>query len=111
MKIVSLDSIPEITTSHNKAGKKKVFIENNLIPHITQYARIVFDPSEIVEEHSHSDMYEIMYVEEGAGIFKIDGIEHAVKKGDCVTIEPNEKHEVRVTGENPLVLFVTGIRV
>lgn len=99
MKIVSLDSLPTVTTSHNNAGKKRVMVGNGIVPHITQYSRVAFLPNEIVEEHSHPDMYEIMYIEEGEGIFKIDGVEHEVKKGDRITVEPNEKHEVRATGE------------
>jgi quercetin dioxygenase-like cupin family protein len=85
-------------------------VGNGIIPHITQYSKVEFSSKEIVGEHLHSDMYEIMYVEEGEGIFKIDGVEHPVKKGDCITVEPNEKHEVKVTGEVPLVLFVTGVK-
>lgn len=111
MKIVSFDSLPEVTTSHNNTGKKKVMVENGSVPHITQYSRVFFSPNEIVGEHSHIDMYEIMYIEEGTGTFKIDGIEYEVKKGDCITVEPGEKHEVKVTGKNLLVLFVTGVKV
>ena len=111
MRIASLDKLPEGTTSHNKAGKKKVFVGNNAVPHITQYAHVSLSPGEVIEEHSHADMYEIMYVAKGAGVFKIEGASYNVKQGDCVTVAPYEKHEVKVLGDSEMVLFVTGVAV
>ena len=111
MKIVSLDSLPVGTTSHAKAGLKQQMVGSHVIPHIHQFPRVSFKPTEIVAEHKHEDMYEVMFIEEGQGIFKIDGVDYEVKKGDCVTVEPKELHEVRVTGKSNLTLLVIGILV
>lgn len=111
MKIITLDSLPIGTTSHNKAGKKQQMVGPDTISHLHQFSRVSFTPHEIVKEHLHPEMYEVMFVEDGAGVMKIDGVEYPVSKGTCVTVEPNEKHEVRVTGSENLTLLVIAILV
>src|SRR5690242_16713787 len=98
MKIVSLQKIKATTTSHNKAGKKKQMIVDGEVAHLAQFAQATFAPGEVAAEHKHADMFEIFFVESGSGMIRIDGIEHSIEKGMCITVEPNELHEVTNTG-------------
>ncbi len=109
MKIVSLDTLPEVSTSHSGVGKKKVLVSQNEVTHLQQFGRVTFQPGETVEPHSHSDFSEIMYVEDGEGIMKVDEHEFHISQGVCITVSPNEVHTITVTGTKPLTLLFFGI--
>lgn len=111
MKIVSLQAIKTTTTSHNAAGRKKQLIAPGEVPHLIQFAQATLIPGEIVPGHKHTDLYEVFFVESGNGIMRIDGNEHAIEEGTCITIEPNEHHEVENTGKEPLTLTYFAILV
>lgn len=110
MKIVSLENLEEVITSH-KVGKKKIMIKNGDVPHITQFSQVRLTPGEIVEEHAHPDMYEIFLTQEGEAIMNINGKEYKVTPGVCLTVEPGEKHETKVTGDKNLVQLIIGVQV
>jgi quercetin dioxygenase-like cupin family protein len=49
-------------------------------------------PGCFVREHTHPDNEEIIFVIEGAGIARIDGVEHPIPKGACVYVGRNRLH-------------------
>lgn len=79
------------------------------VPHLANFSRVSFKPGEVVAEHFHKSMTEIMLVEGGSGIMKIKGVDYPVSKGMCITVSPNEKHAVSVTGSEDPVLLVVGV--
>ena len=95
--------------SHKKGIRKKVMLRKGQIPHITQFAQAIIPAGEIVEGHSHQDMYEIFFVEEGEGEVKINGMKYPLKKGSYIIIEPRENHEFSSNSE--LILTYFGVRV
>lgn len=99
MILSSLSKIHPEKTSHAPLDKiqKKVFLKNGQIPCLTQFAQGRFQPGCFVPPHKHLDMWEIFLVEEGRIEVKIDNKKIILKKGDCLTIEPNETH----TFKNP----------
>lgn len=109
MKITSLSDLPEVPTSHAGVGKKKVFIPENTLPHIKTFAQVTFQPGQVAAEHLHEDIYEVMLVEEGTGTIKINGKEYPFTQGTCVTLEPQELHEVINTGRTPLTISFFGL--
>ena len=110
MKITSLKTILETETSHNKDIKKKVMISKGEMPLVTQVAQVVFKPAQIAEKHTHEDMFETFYVEQGEGIVTVNDTNIALEKGICVTVEPGEAHEVKNTGKEDLLIIVFGLK-
>lgn len=110
MRIVSLQTIPEVETSHNKEIKKKVMISKGAMPLVTQVAQVVFRPGQIAEKHTHDDMFETFYIEQGEGIVAIDDTNVALEKGMCITVEPGEAHEIKNTGKEDLLIIVFGLK-
>ncbi|MBI96143.1 hypothetical protein CL656_03265 [bacterium] len=92
MKLVHLDSLPQIGVSHNSDIKKKVFIENGDIKNLTTFATATFKPGQSVELHKHETMYEVFYILNGKVDFMVENEKLTLTTGDCITIEPNEIH-------------------
>lgn len=109
MKHVKTFDLPEMPTSHSGVGKKRQIINTGEVPHLHQFGRVTFQPGEVVTEHSHEDFSEIMYIEEGQGDMKVDNETFQINKGSCITVSPNEKHTITVTGDKPLTLLFFGI--
>ncbi|MGJ8725851.1 MAG: cupin domain-containing protein [Roseibacillus sp.] len=108
MKITSANA-PWSEVSHNSAIKKQVFLANGEVPHITQFARSVFQPSQVASAHSHDDMWEVFLVTSGILTITIDGIAHELEAGASITLAPNETHELRNDGSEELHLTYFGI--
>ena len=110
MKITQIDSLPDEIVRHNAAISKKVLLRSGEIPQLTQFSQARFPAGQIAKTHSHPDLYEVFFVESGQGIMQIEGTAHALSPGTCITVEPNEKHEVVNTGQQELVLTYFGLK-
>lgn len=53
--------------------------------------------------HSHKDIEEVILILEGEGEAYVDGDRAFFKKGDAVLFPVNSKHQVRNTGDGPLI--------
>jgi quercetin dioxygenase-like cupin family protein len=95
MKKVNLEKLPEQGVSHDPAIKKKVLINNREIPNLTGFSGAVLKPGQRVEEHAHETMYEVFYICSGRALFTVNGREVEAVPGDCITVEPKEKHAVK----------------
>lgn len=109
MKISTLSELAEEPVSHNPEIKKKVMLRKGNLPHITNFSQAVFAPGQTAVPHSHPDMAEVFLVESGSGSIIVDGAAYPLEPGTCVTIEPKEQHELRNTGDTPLVLTYFGV--
>lgn len=109
MKLVSLKTLPVEPNSHNPKISKKVLIRNGQVPRLTNLTQATFPPGEIVNAHSHQDMYEIFFVEEGFGIININDKPHSIEKGTCLTVELGEKHEIINSSNKDLIITHLGI--
>ncbi|MBP7832669.1 MAG: cupin domain-containing protein [Candidatus Levybacteria bacterium] len=109
MKIVNLQNLSEVPTSHAGAGLKKVLVSPGEVPNLHQFGRVVFKPGEIAKEHKHDEFSEIMYVESGTGTMRINRKDYKIHKGDCVSVEVGELHEVENNGRDPLILLFFGV--
>lgn len=110
MKYVSLDQIDDQRVSHNAAIRKKVMLTSKELPHLTQFAQAYFAPGQVADAHQHSDMHEVFFVQSGHGQIVIDGQPYRLSAGVCVTVSPGESHEVKNTGEDPLILTYFGLQ-
>ena len=111
MKIVSLNDLPPAQVSHNAAIGKQVLIEGGELGPITYFSRAVFPPGEVADAHSHRDMGEVFFIQEGRGEIEIDGTVHAIEAGSCIKIVPGEVHELRNTGSDDMVVLYFGVLV
>ncbi len=69
-------------------------------------ATAVVEPGKAVHRaHRHAEE-EYLLINEGVGIWSVDGKEFAAKKGDCLYVEPWVFHGLTNTGKTPLVFTV-----
>lgn len=104
MQRASLQETQSTPTSHSGAGTKKVLIPQGVLPRLWQFAQVTFQPGEIAREHTHDDFYEVMLVEKGKGMIKVNGTEYPFNEGTSVAVEPGELHEVINNGNEPLII-------
>jgi len=58
-----------------------------------------------IREHTHALNEEVIFVIEGRGIARIDGVEHAIEKGSCVYIGRNRKHHFLNPNVEPMTFL------
>ncbi len=110
MKITSLSTLPEQEVSHNPAIKKKVMLQRDDLPHLTNFSQARFAPGQVALAHSHADMCEVFFVERGEGVIRVDGTPYPLQSGTCIAVEAGEEHELCNTGAAELVLTYFGLR-
>lgn len=59
-------------------------------------------PQSFIREHTHNEHEEVIFVLEGKGIARLDGVEHPIEKGSCVFIGHNRKHHFLNPNDEPL---------
>ncbi|MBT3817446.1 MAG: cupin domain-containing protein [Candidatus Magasanikbacteria bacterium] len=111
MNLTQTKTLPEIGTSHNKNIKKKIIIEKGKIPNLTTFATATFKSGQSVETHTHETMYEVFYIESGKAEFVVDDKRFEVTAGDCITIEPGEKHSQSNPYDEDVVWIYFGVAV
>ena len=109
MKKVSLGELPREGVSHDPQISKQVLLRRGDLPHVTAFSRSTLLPGQIAREHEHRDMFEVFFVESGAGTMRIAGAEHQLTRGVCILVEPGERHEITNTGSSDLVLNYFGV--
>lgn len=110
MKISSIDSTEELEVSHNPKIKKHVLVSNGEIDNVTNYSKAVFPPGEIAHAHNHRDMTEVFFIVSGQGVISVNEKSIPLEAGMCVTVEPNEIHELKNTGSTDMVVMYFGIK-
>lgn len=111
MKVVSLADLPEEGVSHDPQLLKKVMIRNGEVPHIKQLARLRMAAGDVAHAHAHAGEYEIVFVEAGEGIVRVNGRKIRLRQGTCVTFEPKETHEIANPGPADLILLYVQVMV
>lgn len=109
MKRVSIAEVPEEGVSHDPAIRKRVLLRRGELPRLTNFSRARLLPGQAARAHRHADMSEVFYVERGAGVLLIEGVEQSLEAGVCVAVEPGEEHELRNTGDAELVIIYFGV--
>ena len=111
MKIVSLSQTEITAVSHNPKIRKKTLLSNGELGPITNLEQAVFPPGEVAGEHAHADMGEVFMIVSGEGVIMINSEEYPLAAGDCVVVEPNERHEIRNTGMDEMVVTYFGVKL
>ena len=109
MKKVSLNDLPREAVSHDPQIAKQVLLRRGDVPHLTAFSRATLSRGQTARAHEHRDMFEIFFVESGAGVMNAGGVEHQLERGVCIVVEPGERHEITNTGSADLVLNYFGV--
>jgi quercetin dioxygenase-like cupin family protein len=110
MKWIALSNCATERVSHNPAISKRVLLRDGDLPHLTNFSQAEFLPGQVAAAHAHPDMAEVFFVESGTGAIAINDQVYPLEAGVCVAVEPGEIHEVKNTGETPLLLTYFGLR-
>jgi mannose-6-phosphate isomerase-like protein (cupin superfamily) len=62
-------------------------------------------PGCFIREHTHAHNEEIIFVVEGKGVARIDGVEHPIEKGSAVYIGVNRKHHFLNPNSEPMTFL------
>ena len=109
MRKVSLRDLPREGVSHDPQITKQVMLRRGTVPHLTAFSRSVLLPGQTAHAHEHRDMFEIFFVESGAGLMTIADAPHLLERGVCIMVEPGERHEITNIGAAELVLLYFGV--
>jgi len=60
-----------------------------------------YPPGTGAQEHRHAH-WQVFVVQEGRGVYTLDGVEVVAEPGDVVAVPPNALHGFRVDGDEPL---------
>ena len=110
MKKVSLADLPREGVSHDPQISKQVMLRSGDVPHLNSFSRAALLPGQTARAHEHRDMFEVFFVESGSGSMTIGGAEHQLARGDCVMVEPGERHEITNDSSFELVLIYFGVK-
>lgn len=111
MKIISLLQVPEEGVSHNPEIKKRVMLRGGDVPNLNSFSQVRLVSGQVAAGHTHRDMYEIFFIEDGKGIICVENKEYRLEKGVCVVVEPGEVHEIVNTMSSDLVITYFGLKV
>ncbi len=62
-------------------------------------------PRSFIREHTHDRNEEIIFVVEGKGMCRLDGVEHPIEKGSCVFLGHGRKHHFLNPHDEPMTFF------
>lgn len=62
-------------------------------------------PGCFIREHTHARNEEIIFVIEGSGIARIDGVEHPIEKGSAVFVGMNRRHHFLNPSAEPMTFL------
>lgn len=109
MRKVSLQSLAAEPVSHDKTISKHVFLRKGDVPHLTNFSRAVLHPGQSVSEHCHDGMVEVFFVASGTGTMRINGANYPLAKGDCIVVEPGERHSLACGESGDMELLYLGV--
>jgi quercetin dioxygenase-like cupin family protein len=62
-------------------------------------------PGCFIREHTHAMNEEVIYVVEGRGIARLDGVDHPIEQGSCVYIGRNRRHHFLNPHDQPMTFL------
>ena len=111
MKYVDLKQTPISNVSHNPEIKKQVMLNPGDIPNLVYFSQARFKPGHVAAGHSHQDMSEVFFVEQGSGTMTINHRPYSLSPGVCVAVHPGDTHEVTNTGTEDLLLTYFAVQM
>lgn len=100
-----------VPVSHNPELNKNLILAGGVVPKLTNFSTVRIAPGMSVAPHSHRDMYEVFWVNEGSAEALVASRQLALATGDCLVVEPGEDHQIKNCGAQDLVFVYFGIAV
>ena len=63
-------------------------------------------PNSFIREHTHADHEEIIYVVEGKGVARVDGVDHPLETGSSVFVGVKRRHHFLNPNPEPMTFVV-----
>ncbi len=95
--------------SHDPALVKSVWLGPGEVAGLTQLARTRLPAGAVTRAHAHPDMTELFIVLEGRLRACIDGRVLMLAAGDCLVLEPGERHALENRGPADVDLIHFGL--
>jgi len=110
MRRANFFELPE-EPSHGGSAVKRVLIRKGdaLSPLIFMNDAFI-ERGSAVPAHTHHDMEEIFYVQQGEGFMVIDGKEERISPGDCLIVPPGASHSLVNEKSDSLRFICYGVR-
>lgn len=105
MKHYRPDDVPFEPVSHDPALRKRVMVQENILPGIRSMSHIVLPAGARASKHSHPDGFEVFYCIRGNVLFSVEGSGVPFSAGQCLIVEPGETHDLEALVETELVYF------
>ncbi len=106
-----LATIAHTGTSHDPAILKQVLLaREDAVASIMQLAQSTLQRGQLVEPHSHVDMWEVFWVQSGVLRCSVDGVDHVLEPGQLIVVAPGQAHGVACVGDEPVVMVVLGVQ-
>lgn len=109
MRFIPREQQVERPVSHDPSLSKRVIVPGGVIPSLSNFAIATFTPNTPISGHRHTDLSEVFYIAEGAAVFVVDGRRIVAAVGDCLVVEPGEKHSLVSGADGDLVLLYFAI--
>lgn len=100
-----ISTLPHVGVSHNPEIRKQVLASYMQLPHVTQIALATLKPGQVASENVHKDMTEMFIFIKGAGILRLDHVNHSISDGSVAIIHPYTRHTIYNVGDNDLQLY------
>jgi len=98
-----------MTLGSGAAIQKHMLVGPGEVPHVMQFVRACFQPSQVAPAHAHPDMTELFNIESGEGTLIVDGVPHPLRPGVSFLVEPGEQHEIRSSPGSELVVVYVSV--
>ncbi len=104
MDITNRDAVTPFSTKDSSLIREIVHPQHSASRN-QSLAEATVGPGHTTEAHYHTRSEEIYYILQGRGDVNIEGDTSTLKKGDAVVIAPGARHQIRNSGDEPLVFL------
>jgi quercetin dioxygenase-like cupin family protein len=106
MKRFSLKDTPASPVSHDPSLEKRVLFGEGTVNGLKHLSHIVLKAGSRAVEHAHAGNSEVFYVIRGTVTFKVNGNEETLEAGECMVVEPGEKHSIEEVSDGAEMLYL-----
>ena len=110
MKVINSKDIPFEKALHGPY-MKQVFVEDNEVPNLGVFGKVVLKPGEVASDHSHDGKSEVYLIQKGKGKIVFNkSTEKEVVAGDIVITDSDETHELSNLFDEDLELLFLEVK-
>lgn len=104
MDVVNRNDVHAFTTKDTSIIRE-ILAPRNSETQSQSLAEAMVDVGATTQAHSHPDTEELYYILRGSGMMAIEAEHRSVTVGDGICIPAGKRHQIRNTGQEPLVFL------